>query len=69
MQTNAALHYLSIQFFKYPFLLEINEWKDLVRNTKGKSLMYLYLCSQSVCPTPYMLSVIVYLNLYYLNCA
>jgi len=54
---------------QYPLLLEINEGKYLVRNTKGKTLMYLYLCSQSVCPTPYVLSVIVYLNVYYLNYA
>jgi len=67
-QKNAALHYLSNQFVMYPFLLEIKEGKDLVRNTKRKPLKYLYSCSHSVCPIPCMLSVIVYLNLYYLNC-
>ena len=69
IQKGAPPHYLYNQFVKYPLLLEINEGKYLVRNTKGKALRFLYLCSQSVCPTPYMLSVIVYLNLYYLNCA
>ena len=68
-QKSTALHYLSNQIVKYQFLLEINEGKVLVRNTKGKTLRYLYLCSQSVCPAPCMLSVIVYLNLYYLNFA
>ena len=68
-QKNAALHCLSNQFVKYPFLLEINEGKVSVRNTKFKSLRYLYLFSQSVCPASCMLSVIVELNLCYLNFA
>jgi hypothetical protein len=66
-QKYAAVHYLSNQFVKYPFLLEMNEGKNLVRNTKSKTLKSLYSCSHSVCPIPCMLSVIVYLNLYYLN--
>jgi hypothetical protein len=66
---SAAAHYLSNQFVKYPFLLEINERKYLVRNMKSKTLKYLHLFSHSVCPILCTLSVIVYLNLYYLNCA
>jgi len=67
-QKSAALHYLSHHFVKYPFLLEINDGKILVRNTKGNTLKYLDLFSHSFCPIICMLSVIVYLNLYYLNC-
>jgi len=51
----------------YIFQLEINEGKCLVPNTKRKTLKYLAFFSHSVCPIICMLSVIVYLNLYYLN--
>jgi len=43
MQKRAALYYLSYQFVKYPFLLEINEGNDLVRNTKGEALVPIFL--------------------------
>ena len=66
-QKSAALHYLSSHFVMYRFLLEINEGKYLVPNTKGKTLKYLDLFSHS-CPISCVLSVIVYLNLYYPDC-
>jgi len=68
-QKSATLHYLSSQVVNYPFLLEVNKRRVLVRNTNNKTLKNMYLFSHSVCPISCMLSVMVYLNLYYLNCA